>query len=93
MCLNSIDLIQHKHRLFCDIVPKASENFLALAASGYYDNTKFLRNIRGFIVQGGDGTGTGKGGESIWGGKFEDSFHPTLKHGLFVCLFVCLFCC
>ena len=67
-------------RIYCDTVPKASENFLALAASGYYDNTKFLRNIKGFIVQGGDPTGTGKGGESIWGGQFDDYFHPLLKH-------------
>ena len=48
-----------KMEVFCDTVPKASENFLALAASGSYDNTLFLRNIKGFMLQGGDPTGTG----------------------------------
>jgi cyclophilin family peptidyl-prolyl cis-trans isomerase len=52
---------------------------LALCASGYYDNTKFHRNIKGFMIQGGDPTGTGKGGTSIWGGKFADEFHDALK--------------
>jgi peptidyl-prolyl cis-trans isomerase-like 3 len=53
---------------------------LALAASGTYENTLFHRNIREFMVQGGDPTGTGKGGESIWGGFLADEFHPALKH-------------
>mmetsp|Transcript_30590 Transcript_30590/g.44970 ORF Transcript_30590/g.44970 Transcript_30590/m.44970 type:complete len:133 (+) Transcript_30590:165-563(+) len=53
---------------------------MALCASGYYDNTKFHRNIKTFMLQGGDPTGTGKGGESIWGGAFEDEFHPENKH-------------
>lgn len=48
--------------------------------SGYYDGTKFHRNIKGFMVQGGDPLGTGKGGESIWGGAFPDEFHPDNKH-------------
>lgn len=48
-------------RVFCDLVSKASYNFLALAASGYYDNTLFHRNMKGFMLQGGDPTGTGKG--------------------------------
>jgi len=61
-------------------VPKLAENFLALAASNYYNGTLFHRNIKGFMVQGGDPTGTGKGGESIWGGKVADEFHPDLKH-------------
>eukprot|EP00002_Diphylleia_rotans_P017413 TRINITY_DN3382_c0_g1_i1.p1 TRINITY_DN3382_c0_g1~~TRINITY_DN3382_c0_g1_i1.p1 ORF type:complete len:143 (+),score=36.46 TRINITY_DN3382_c0_g1_i1:252-680(+) len=63
-------------------MPKAAENFLALCASGYYDGTTFHRNIKGFMIQGGDPTGTGKGGQSIWGGKFEDKFHPNLKHNV-----------
>jgi cyclophilin family peptidyl-prolyl cis-trans isomerase len=46
--------------------PRAAFNFLALAASGYYDGTTFHRNIAGFIAQGGDPTGTGKGGASIY---------------------------
>lgn len=48
--------------------------------SGYYDGTKFHRNIKGFMVQGGDPLGTGKGGESIWGGPFPDEFHQDNKH-------------
>ena len=51
----------------CDIVPRTAENFLGLAAKGYYDGTIFHRNIRNFMIQGGDPTGTGKGGESLWG--------------------------
>lgn len=56
------------------------QNFLALAASGAYDGTLFHRNIRGFLVQGGDPTGTGKGGDSIWGTKLADEFNPELSH-------------
>jgi peptidyl-prolyl cis-trans isomerase-like 3 len=57
-----------------------SENFLALAATGFYDGTSFHRNMKNFMIQGGDPSGTGKGGECIWGGVFEDQFHPDLKH-------------
>jgi len=67
-----------KIEIFCDQVPLASENFLALCASGYYNNTIFHRNIRGFMIQGGDPTGTGRGGESIWKNKFKDEFVSTL---------------
>lgn len=69
-----------KLELYADDVPKTCANFLALAASGKYDNTLFHRNIKGFMIQGGDPTGTGKGGESIWGGAFSDEFRPTLRH-------------
>mmetsp|Transcript_21937 Transcript_21937/g.32052 ORF Transcript_21937/g.32052 Transcript_21937/m.32052 type:complete len:183 (-) Transcript_21937:163-711(-) len=69
-----------KLEIFCDTVPRTSFNFLALAASGEYDGTIFHRNMRGFMIQGGDPTGTGKGGESIWGGTFEDEFNPDLVH-------------
>ena len=58
-----------------------TQNFLALAASGDYDNTLFHRNIRGFMVQGGDPTGTGKGGQSIWGAPFADEIKTTLRFG------------
>ncbi|KAL1515226.1 hypothetical protein AB1Y20_001861 [Prymnesium parvum] len=69
-----------KIEVYCDTVPRTSFNFLALCASGYYEHTQFHRNIRGFMVQGGDPTGTGKGGESIWGGKFADEIHPENTH-------------
>ena len=46
---------------------------------GYYDNTVFHRLIKGFMVQGGDPTGTGQGGESIYGQAFNDEFHSRLK--------------
>ncbi|XP_022085247.1 peptidyl-prolyl cis-trans isomerase-like 3 isoform X2 [Acanthaster planci] len=71
-----------KLELFCEQVPKACENFLALCASGYYDNTVIHRNIKGFMVQMGDPLGTGKGGTSIWGWKFEDEFVDNLKHNV-----------
>jgi len=66
--------------LHCDLVPRTCENFLTLCERGYYNNTKFHRSIRNFMVQGGDPTGTGRGGESIWGKKFRDEFHPKLRH-------------
>lgn len=69
-----------KLEIYCDMIHMATENFLALSASGYYNNTTFHRNIKGFMVQGGDPSGTGKGGESIFGGKFKDEFHSELKH-------------
>nr|VZI46511.1 unnamed protein product [Spirometra erinaceieuropaei] len=56
------------------------ENFLALCASDYYKGCIFHRNIKGFIVQTGDPTGTGKNGQSIWKQKFKDEFNEALKH-------------
>jgi cyclophilin family peptidyl-prolyl cis-trans isomerase len=52
--------------------PKAVENFRLLAEHGYYDNLTFHRIVRGFMIQGGDPSGDGTGGESAWGGTFED---------------------
>jgi peptidyl-prolyl cis-trans isomerase-like 3 len=69
-----------KIEIFCEQVPKAAKNFLALCAKGDYDGTIFHRNIKGFIVQGGDPTGTGKGGQSIYGPKFEDEIVSSLQH-------------
>ncbi|XP_026463336.1 RING-type E3 ubiquitin-protein ligase PPIL2 [Ctenocephalides felis] len=66
--------------LFCDVVPKTCENFLKHCQNGYYNGTKFHRSIKNFMVQGGDPTGTGLGGTSIWGKKFEDEFKPNLTH-------------
>nr|CAH7719521.1 unnamed protein product [Callosobruchus chinensis] len=73
------DLGDIKIELFCESCPKACENFLALCASDYYKGCCFHRNIKGFIVQTGDPTGTGKGGTSIWNRKFEDEFKEQLK--------------
>ncbi|XP_026812456.1 peptidyl-prolyl cis-trans isomerase-like 3 [Rhopalosiphum maidis] len=69
-----------KIEVFCEECPKTAENFLALCASDYYNGCSFHRNIKGFIVQTGDPTHTGKGGSSIWGRKFEDEFKENLKH-------------
>jgi peptidyl-prolyl cis-trans isomerase-like 3 len=69
-----------KIEIFCEQVPRAAKNFLALCAKGYYDNTLFHRNIKNFIIQGGDPTGTGKGGESIYGKNFPDEFVSDIKH-------------
>eukprot|EP00188_Purpureofilum_apyrenoidigerum_P005243 Plantae.Rhodophyta-Purpureofilum_apyrenoidigerum.ctg6662.p1 GENE.Plantae.Rhodophyta-Purpureofilum_apyrenoidigerum.ctg6662~~Plantae.Rhodophyta-Purpureofilum_apyrenoidigerum.ctg6662.p1 ORF type:complete len:164 (+),score=23.02 Plantae.Rhodophyta-Purpureofilum_apyrenoidigerum.ctg6662:198-689(+) len=68
-----------KLELYCDLTPKTAENFLALCASGGYNGTIFHRNMRGFMVQGGDPTGTGRKSKSIWGGKIEAEIVPTLK--------------
>ena len=69
-----------KIELHCDKVPRVAYNFLSLAASGGYDGTKFLRNGKGHLIQGGDTTGTGKGGECIWGGLMADEFSLGLRH-------------
>lgn len=66
--------------LQCDQTPKACDNFLRLCRSGYYDGTIFHRLIKNFMVQGGDPTGTGKGGQSIFGAPFEDEFRQHLSH-------------
>jgi peptidyl-prolyl cis-trans isomerase B (cyclophilin B) len=62
--------------LFPDAAPKAVENFTTHAKNGYYDGLIFHRVIPDFMIQGGDPTGTGMGGESIWGKHFEDEFSP-----------------
>jgi len=59
--------------------PKSCHNMAALAEAGYYNGVTFHRVIRDFMVQGGDPTGTGCGGESIYGGKFEDELTRNLK--------------
>ncbi|MBC7368187.1 MAG: peptidylprolyl isomerase [Undibacterium sp.] len=55
-----------------DAAPKAVENFRLLAENGYYDGVTFHRIVKGFMLQGGDPAGTGMGGMSAWGGKFDD---------------------
>ncbi len=68
-------------RFFEEYAPKSVENFLTLAEQGYYDGTVFHRVIDDFVIQGGDPTGTGSGGESIYGeGGLEDETSPYLKH-------------
>lgn len=65
-------------QLYPEFAPKTVKNFVELAKNGYYDNVIFHRVIPDFMIQGGDPTGTGMGGESIYGDKFEDEFSPEL---------------
>ncbi|XP_060805689.1 peptidylprolyl isomerase domain and WD repeat-containing protein 1 [Amyelois transitella] len=67
-------------RIFGKDVPKTAENFCVHARNGYYNGHIFHRVIKGFMVQTGDPTGSGTGGESIWGGEFADEFRAQLKH-------------
>ncbi|GKT96466.1 peptidyl-prolyl ciS-trans isomerase-like 1 [Colletotrichum tofieldiae] len=60
--------------------PKTCTNFSTLASRGYYNDTVIHRIIPNFMVQAGDPTGTGRGGTSIYGEKFADEIHPSLKH-------------
>eukprot|EP00039_Didymoeca_costata_P005214 m.79570 g.79570 ORF g.79570 m.79570 type:complete len:638 (-) comp12718_c0_seq2:600-2513(-) len=66
--------------LFLTECPKTVENFVTHCRDGYYNGNVFHRVIKGFMIQTGDPLGDGTGGESIWGGEFEDEFHATLKH-------------
>lgn len=66
-------------KLYKDIAPKAVENFMGHVKAGYYDGLIFHRVIKSFMVQGGDPTGTGSGGESIWGTQFEDEVTAAVK--------------
>lgn len=64
-------------QLYADKVPNTVNNFVFLARNGFYDNTIFHRVIADFMAQGGDPTGTGRGGP---GYRFRDEFHPKLRH-------------
>lgn len=66
--------------LFKDDAPKTVENFVTHAKNGYYNGIIFHRVIKDFMIQGGDPTGTGCGGESIWGEPFEDEFSSQLHN-------------
>ncbi len=66
-------------KLFRKEAPRTVENFTGLAEKGYYNGLIFHRVIDKFMIQGGDPTGTGAGGESIYGKKFEDEISPNLK--------------
>ncbi|OJF91005.1 peptidylprolyl isomerase [Alkalibacterium sp. 20] len=65
-------------QLFPEHAPKTVENFVGLAKKGYYDGVIFHRVIPNFMIQGGDPTGSGMGGDSFFGGNFEDEFSPEL---------------
>ncbi|MDD5680007.1 MAG: peptidylprolyl isomerase [Candidatus Omnitrophica bacterium] len=65
--------------LMPDVAPKACENFTGLVEKKYYDGITFHRVIKGFMIQGGDPTGTGRGGTSIWGKAFSDEVSPDIK--------------
>ena len=65
--------------LMPEIAPKATENFLKLAEKNYYDGLIFHRVIKDFMIQGGDPTGTGSGGKSIWEKPFKDEYDPKVS--------------
>jgi peptidylprolyl isomerase len=66
-------------KLFPNIAPKACENFTGLIKKGYYNGIIFHRVIPKFMVQGGDPTGTGRGGQSLWGKSFADEVTPDIR--------------
>ena len=67
-------------KLFPEKAPKTCENFITHSKNGYYDGIVFHRVIKDFMIQGGDPTATGMGGESIWGKSFEDEFDTDLHN-------------
>jgi peptidyl-prolyl cis-trans isomerase B (cyclophilin B) len=69
-----------KVKFFEKEAPKAVENFVKLAEKDYYDGLIFHRVMAEFMLQGGDPTGTGMGGDSIYGKPFEDEFSPNLHN-------------
>ncbi|KAG6055683.1 Peptidyl-prolyl cis-trans isomerase cyp10 [Claviceps humidiphila] len=73
-----------KIEVFCESVPKAAENFLALCASDYYNSSPFHRLIPKFMIQTGMPASptpdNPKSGQSIWGGTFDDEIRPSLRH-------------
>lgn len=80
VCVLHTTLGDIRLRLFPRLTPKTYDNFVGLVNKGYYDGLVFHRVIRGFMIQTGDPAGDGTGGESLWGGEFEDEFHPELRH-------------
>jgi cyclophilin family peptidyl-prolyl cis-trans isomerase len=64
-----------RFELLEDESPKTAENFRLLAEKGFFDGVIFHRVIKGFMIQGGDPTGTGRGGQSAWGGRFNDEIN------------------
>ena len=79
---NKIAVIETNHgtikfELLEQEAPKTTENFRLLAERGYYDGVIFHRVIKNFMIQGGDPLGMGYGGESAWGGKFNDEINAS----------------
>jgi len=68
-----------RFELLEDESPKTAENFRLLAEAGKYNNVIFHRVIKGFMIQGGDPTGTGRGGQSAWGGRFNDEIDSAAE--------------
>jgi cyclophilin family peptidyl-prolyl cis-trans isomerase len=68
-----------KIQLYDEDAPKTVENFLRLTEKGYYDGITFHRIAKNFVIQGGDPTGTGSGGESAFGGEFADELNPSTE--------------
>lgn len=66
--------------LYPEYAPKSVWNFIQLSKKGYYNGVSFHRNIKNFMIQGGDPTGTGRGGQSCWGKAFGDEFDGPLTH-------------
>lgn len=66
--------------LYTDHAPNTVKNFTTLVSRNYYNNHLIHRIIPNFMIQTGDPTGTGRGGESMWGKKFDDEINPSLKH-------------
>ncbi|KAL2641536.1 hypothetical protein R1flu_009123 [Riccia fluitans] len=79
VCLNTTmgDIVVE---LYVKHAPRTCRNFMELSRRGYYENVRFHRVIKDFMAQTGDPTNTGRGGESIYGAKFEDEIHRELKH-------------
>ena len=65
--------------LLPQVAPKACDNFIGLAKKGYYNGLTFHRVIENFMIQGGDPNGNGTGGQSVWGGFFDDEFNQDIK--------------
>ena len=76
----STNLGEFSLELYPEHAPKTCRNFETLARKGYYDKTLFHRVVKDFVIQGGDPTGTGTGGSSIYGDKFPDEITRALKH-------------
>ena len=66
--------------LYPEFAPKTVWNFIRLSQTGYYKGVAFHRNIPNFMIQGGDPSGSGRGGQSIWGKYFDDEFDGPMSH-------------